>query len=73
MNNRTLIGASLGGTASAHTALGNAQEAIGYYEQSLAISSDLRGEGASLYGLGSAYADLGKLEKLLSTMKRHYL
>ena len=57
-----LVGRLLGTLGLAYAALGQAERAIGFYEQALAIAreiGDRRGEVAELGNLGNAYAVLG--------------
>jgi len=65
---RELVGRIHGTVGNAYFQLGQAEKAIGYYEQALIISRDIQdrlGEGSSLGNLGVAYADLGQTEKAI--------
>jgi tetratricopeptide (TPR) repeat protein len=64
-----LVGRLLGTVGSAYYCLGQAEKAIGYYEQALVIAreiGDRRGEGTALGNLGATCADLGQVEKAVS-------
>jgi tetratricopeptide (TPR) repeat protein len=61
-----LVGSLLGTVGNSYAALGQAEKAVGYYEQDLAIAretGDRRGEGSALGNLGVAYKNLGQAEK----------
>ena len=63
-----LVGRLLGTLGLAYAALGQAERAIGFYEQQLAIAreiGDRRGEGTALGNLGNAYAALGQAERAI--------
>ena len=63
-----LVGQLLGTLGLAYAALGQAERAIGFYEQALVIDreiGDRRGEGADLGNLGLAYAALGQAERAI--------
>jgi len=63
-----LVGQLLGTLGNAYAALGQAERAIGFYEQQLVIVreiGDRRGEGNTLGNLGSAYAELGQAERAI--------
>ena len=63
-----LVGQLLGTLGLAYAALGQAERAIGFYEQQLVIVreiGDRRGEGNALGNLGNAYADLGQAERAI--------
>ena len=61
-------GTHLGNLGIAYKHLGKVRQAIGYYEQALAIArkvGDRRGEGADLGNLGAAHAHLGELQRAI--------
>ena len=61
-------GNALGNLGIAYADLGQAERAIGFYEQHLAIAreiGDRRGEGNALGNLGIAYAGLGQAERAI--------
>jgi tetratricopeptide (TPR) repeat protein len=61
-------GVALGNLGNAYAALGQVDQAIGYYEQGLAIDreiGDRRGEGADLGNLGNAYYSLGQVDQTI--------
>jgi tetratricopeptide (TPR) repeat protein len=63
-----LVGRLLGTLGNAYADLGQAEQAIGFYEQHLVIAreiGDRRGEGADLGNLGLAYYRLGQVEKAI--------
>ena len=63
-----LVGQLLGTLGLAYARLGQAERAIGFYEQQLVIVreiGDRRGEGNALGNLGIAYADLGQAERAI--------
>jgi tetratricopeptide (TPR) repeat protein len=66
-------GAWLGNLGIAYRNLGQSQQAIGYYEQALAIAqeiSDRRSEGAWLGNLGIAYRNLGQSQQARQTWEQ---
>jgi tetratricopeptide (TPR) repeat protein len=65
---RGRTGRLLGTVGLAYAALGQVEQAIGYYEQALAIVreiGDRHGEGAVLGNLGAAYYRLGQVEQAI--------
>jgi tetratricopeptide (TPR) repeat protein len=63
---RALVDRLFGSVGTAHHRLSRIREAMGYYEQRLAIAREIgnrSGEGKGLGCLGLAYADLGEREK----------
>ena len=66
-------GTDLGNLGHAYAALGEAERAIGFYEQRLVIAreiGDRRGEGNALGNLGLAYADLGQAERAIGLLEQ---
>lgn len=69
IGNKVAQSAHVGNLGSAHLYLGQAERAINYFEQTLAISSeisDLNGTGNSLGSMGIAYHMLGQIEQAIS-------
>lgn len=65
---KNLRSISLGNLGLAYADLGQAKNAIGFYEQALVIDreiGDRRGEGADLGNLGAAYANLGQAARAI--------
>ena len=68
LQDRLNEGAWLGHLGRAYAALGQAPQAIEYYQQALAISreiGDRSGEGTHLGNLGNAYANLGQVPQAI--------
>src|SRR5262249_27384617 len=66
-------GADLCNLGLAYAALGQAERAIGFYEQALVIAceiGDRRVEGGVLGGLGLAYARLGQVERAIGLLEQ---
>ena len=62
------VGRLLGTVGPAYAALGRVEQAIGFYEQRLAIAREIGdrwGEGNAIGNLGLAYADLGQVEQAI--------
>src|SRR5271166_4170750 len=69
-----LVGQLLGTLGLAYADLGQAERAIGFYEQHLAIAreiGDRRGEGAALGNMGYAYYLLGQAERAIGFYEQH--
>ncbi len=69
-----LVGRLLGTLGLANARLGQAERAIGFYEQQLVIVreiGDRQGEGAALGNLGNAYAALGQAERAIGFYEQH--
>ena len=69
-----VVGRLLGTIGIGYALLGQAEKAVGYYEQRLAIARDVgdcRGEGMALGNLGLAYATLGQTEKAIGYHERN--
>ncbi len=65
-------GQLMGTLGLAHYYLGEAERAIGYYEQALVIAreiGDRRGEGIALLNLGLAFVDLGEVKPAITYYK----